>query len=341
MIQKPNIHIIATGGTIAGQAGSATATTGYQAGALTVGQLLASVPGLDRLANFTGEQFSNIDSKDMTESMWLRLAHRVNEVLRQDAVDGVVITHGTDTMEETAFFLQLTVETAKPVVLTGAMRPATALSADGPMNIWQAVRVAGDKTSRGRGVLVVMNGQIDTAWEVTKTNSYILQTFQSNNYGPAGVLVGEQIYWKSSATPNMQAVSHNETGQGKQKMFFFDVENISQLPKVRILYSCVGDDGFLINAARQNGAQGLVFAACGNGSIPESLEGILQNTVQAGVPVVVSSRCSGGVVILPEEIKEKAHIIGSGPLNAQKAKILLQLALTKSNDTREIETFFK
>ena len=159
MKRKANVHIIATGGTIAGRAASAAATVGYKAGELTVGQLIASVPGLDKLANLSGEQLCNIDSKDMQEAIWLQLAKRVEAAAERKDVDGIVITHGTDTLEETAFFLQLTVKTDKPIVLTGAMRPATAISADGPMNIWQSVQVAADKSATGRGVLVVMNGR--------------------------------------------------------------------------------------------------------------------------------------------------------------------------------------
>ena len=170
MKRKANVHIIATGGTIAGRAASAAATVGYKAGELTVGQLIASVPVLDKLANLSGEQLCNIDSKDMQESIWLQLAERVEAAAERKDVDGIVITHGTDTLEETAFILQLTVKTDKPIVLTGAMRPATAISADGPMNIWQSVQVAADKSATGRGVLVVMNGQIHGAETVTKVN---------------------------------------------------------------------------------------------------------------------------------------------------------------------------
>ena len=151
MKRKANVHIIATGGTIAGRADSAAATVGYKAGELTVGQLIASVPGLDKLANLSGEQLCNIDSKDMQEAIWLQLAERVEAAAERKDVDGIVITHGTDTLEETAFILQLTVKTDKPIVLTGAMRPATAISADGPMNIWQSVSHEHLAVCAGRG----------------------------------------------------------------------------------------------------------------------------------------------------------------------------------------------
>ena len=326
MAQKRNVYIIATGGTIAGRADSASATVGYKAGELTVEQLIASVPGLDTLANLTGEQLCNIDSKDMQEDIWLQLARRIEKVTDRDDVDGVVITHGTDTMEETAFFLQLTLQTDKPVVLTGAMRPATAISADGPMNLWQAVRVAADPDAGGRGVLVVMNGQIDAAETVTKGNANALQAFQSPGCGPLGFIVDENITWRYC-------------GVTKQH---FPTEMLTHLPKVSIIYGYVGgDDGLFVKAALRDGSKGLVYAACGNGSVPDKLAGLLQDAAASGVPVVIATRCGGGVVVLPEDMTEKAGFIASGLLNPQKAKILLQLALTKTNVSKEIQMFFQ
>ena len=330
MKQKPHVYMIATGGTIAGQAASPSATVGYKAGELTVGQLIASVPGLERLADLSGEQLCNIDSKDMQESIWLQLARRANEIAARSDVDGIVITHGTDTMEETAYFLQLTVQTDKPIVLTGAMRPASAISADGPMNLWQAVRTAADENAKGRGVLVVMNGQIDAAKNVVKTNANTLQTFRSANSGPEGVIVGEKIFWQ------------RENYFSLETKCFFSTENISCLPDVKIIYGYVGgDDQLFFNAALQNGAKGIVYAACGNGSVPEKLEDVLKKAASSGVPVVIASRCSEGIVALSNEVKENLHCIGSGTLNPQKAKILLQLALTKTNDVNEIKKIFE
>lgn len=332
MKRKANVHIIATGGTIAGRAASAAATVGYKAGELTVGQLIASVPGLDKLANLTGEQLCNIDSKDMQEAIWLQLADCVEAAAERKDVDGVVITHGTDTLEETAYFLQLTVKTDKPIVLTGAMRPATAISADGPMNIWQSVQVAADAGAKGRGVLVVMNGQIDAAENVTKVNVNALQAFQSPGSGPIGVIVDGKIFWQSQGNA---AVSPG-------KRLLFSTENLTQLPKVSILYGYVGgDDTLFVKAALQDGARGLVYAACGNGSVPEKLTGVLKEAVASGVPVVIATRCGGGIVVLSEKMTEKNGFIASGLLNPQKAKILLQLALTKTNDVKEIRDLYR
>ena len=331
MAQKPNVHIIATGGTIAGQAGSAAATVGYRAGELTVEQLMASVPGLDKLANLTGEQLCNIDSKDMQEEIWLQLARCVEKASARDDVDGIVITHGTDTMEETAYFLQLTLRTDKPVVLTGAMRPATAISADGPMNLWQAVRVAADQGAKGRGILVVMNGRIDAAEKVTKTDVNALQAFQSPVGGPVGVVVDEKVFWHGQGIDGAVPVNRLK----------FSVKKITRLPKVRILYGYVGgDDALFVKAALQDGAKGLVYAACGNGSVPEKLMGVFQEAVASGVPVVIATRCGGGVVVLSQEMTEKNCFIAGGFLNPQKAKILLQLALTKTNEIKVIQSFF-
>ena len=377
MKQKPHVYIIATGGTIAGQAASASATVGYKAGELTVAQLIASVPGLERLADLSGEQLCNIDSKDMQESIWLQLARRANEIASRSDVDGIVIAHGTDTLEETAYFLQLAMHTEKPTVLTGAMRPASAISADGPMNLWQAVRTAADENAEGRGVLVVMNGQIDAAKNLVKTNANTLQTFRSVNSGPEGVIVGEKIFWQRKnyffEEKNFPAVRENKIAQAPENFslkqnsdslnknfssknlcdianknfclatkYFFSTENISCLPDVKIIYGYVGgDDQLFFNAALQNGAKGIVYAACGNGSVPEKLEDVLKKAASSGVPVVIASRCSEGIVALSNEVKENLHCIGSGTLNPQKAKILLQLALTKTNDVNEIKKIFE
>ena len=331
MKRKANVHIIATGGTIAGRADSAAATVGYKAGELTVEQLIASVPGLDKLANLSGEQLCNIDSKDMQETIWLQLARRVETAAERKDVDGIVITHGTDTLEETAYFLQLTVKTDKPIVLTGAMRPATAISADGPMNIWQSVQVAADASAKGRGVFVVMNGQINGADTVTKVNVNALEAFQSPGSGPAGVIVDENIFWLTQSIADV--VSANK--------LFFSIKNLTQLPKVIIIYGYVGgDDGLFVKAALQDGARGLVYAACGNGSVPEKLADMLEETSASGVPVVIATRCGGGIVVLSEKMTAINGFIASGPLNPQKAKILLQLALTKTNNVKEIQKLF-
>ena len=192
--QKPNIHILATGGTIAGTGTSATATN-YTAGQVAIGTLLDAVPELKNIANVTGEQIVKIGSQDMNDDVWLTLAKKINQLLKRSDIDGIVITHGTDTMEETAYFLNLTVKSDKPVVLVGAMRPSTAISADGPLNLYNAVVVAGAKESKGKGVLVAMNGSVLGAASVLKMNTVDVQTFQAPNAGALGyVLNGKVTY---------------------------------------------------------------------------------------------------------------------------------------------------
>lgn len=186
MKQRKHIYVLATGGTIAGQAESGAATTGYRAGAVSVDALLSAVPELSEIAEVSGEQVAAIDSKDMTEQIQWELVRRCRELLTAGGADGIVITHGTDTMEETAYFLSLLVDTEKPIVLTGAMRPATALSADGPLNLLDAVRVAASDVAGGMGVLVVMNNQIDGAHDVTKTHTMSVDTFRSPDSGALG-----------------------------------------------------------------------------------------------------------------------------------------------------------
>ena len=190
--EKPNIVILATGGTIAGAAATGT-QSGYTSGAVTIDAMIAAVPGITDLANIKGEQISNVGSQDMSFDIMLKLAKRINELLRKTDVDGIVITHGTDTMEETAFFLNLTVKSDKPVVMVGSMRPSTAVSADGPLNLYNAVGVAVDPNAKGRGVLVVMNDWIHAAHSLTKTSTTAVQTFMS----PLRGLVGVASYGKN------------------------------------------------------------------------------------------------------------------------------------------------
>ena len=189
----PNVKILATGGTIAGSAASATQTTGYEAGKIAIQTLIDAVPQIKEVADVSGEQIVKISSNNMDTPTLLKLAKRCNEPLAQKDVDGIVITHGTDTLEETAYFLNLTVRSDKPVVLVGAMRPATAISADGPMNLLNAVRVAVNKESVGKGVLVAMNDVINNARDVTKTNTTNVATFRAPDLGNIGYIAGGKI----------------------------------------------------------------------------------------------------------------------------------------------------
>ncbi len=327
-MNKKSIYILATGGTIAGSADSETATTGYQAGAIGIDELLQAVPEMKNFAEVRGEQIAAIDSKDMTTDVWLKLAKRCEEFLAEDDIDGLVITHGTDTMEETGYFLQLTVHSDKPVVLTGAMRPATAISADGPMNLLQAVRVAAGDEARGKGVLIVMNGTIESTREAVKTHTTSLDTFASPEMGVLGTVQdGEPVFYRQ--------VLRRHTRESQ-----FTVQDITELPRVAILYAHADDDGFLVKAAVAGGAKGIVYAGMGNGSIPARVEKELAEAVRQGVIVVRSTRSAAGRVTKAEASYEEHGFIASDTLNPAKARVLLQLALLQTTDKDEIRKFY-
>ena len=325
--KRPRVIVLATGGTIAGREVSAEERTGYKAGVLGVEKLLGKLPELHEVANVTGEQLCNIDSKDMTDEIWLRLAARVNEIFASDEAGAVVIPHGTDTLEETAYFLSLTVKSDKPVVLTGAMRPATAADADGPENLLNAIRVAANAEAVGKGVLAVMNGEIHEARDVMKAHTLSLGAFASPNIGPVGYIRG-----------NVPAFCRRPTFPHKTDCVF-DLTGIKKLPRVDILYGHEGDDGALILAAAQAGAQGVVYAGMGNGSIPADAEKALAKITAKGVIVVRASRTNNGAVTSASS-RAETGCIESGTLSPQKARVLLRLCLTKTKDAEEIARLF-
>ncbi len=322
---RPHIIVLATGGTIAGRAASSSDVTGYQSGVIGVDTLLNAVPKIQDAADVKGEQLSNIDSKDMTDDIWRRLAARIHEILTANEADGIVVTHGTDTMEETALFLSLTVKSEKPVVLTGAMLPATARNADGPRNLTDAVRVAANPESAGKGVLVVMNGEIHAARNVTKAHTTKIDAFESPDSGPIGRIDPSGIVFERSPLPPMQPQFSAEL----------------PLPRVDILYGHEGDDGALVEAALHAGAEGIVYAGLGNGSIPAEAEKQLAKAAAAGVVVIRASRTKGGAVVPAAPSYATEGFIDSGALNPQKARVLLRLALTKTQDPAEIQKIFR
>ena len=326
---KTKIKILATGGTIAGSAKISTATTGYTAGAIGIDELLDAVPEIKNFANVTGEQICSIDSKDMTEEIWLTLANRINEIFSLGDVDGIVVTHGTDTLEETAYFLNLTVHSDKPVVLTGAMRPATAISSDGAMNLLLAVRVAANKNSFGKGVLVALNDEINAAREVTKTNTLTLSTFRNFELGLLGCI--------NAGTPEFYRTSTRRHTIDSE----FNLRGIKNLPLVKIIYGHAGDDGIFVEAAIKAGVKGIVYAGTGNGSIHANAEKFLARAATQGVVIVRSSRCGNGAVIPAEKSYIDNKFLDGDSLSPQKARILLQLALTKTKNLSEIQRMFK
>ena len=326
---KPNIVILATGGTIAGSASSSQATTGYKAGALGIDVLLEAVPAVKDYANVSGEQICSIDSKDMTDDIWLKLSNRINELFARGDVDGIVITHGTDTLEETAYFLNLTIHSDRPVVLTGAMRPATAISADGPMNLLNAVRVAASPNSVGKGVLVVLNDEINAAREVTKTNTITVSTFKSPELGFLGYV--------NEGTPEFYRTStRKHTGNSE-----FSVNGLKALPYVKVIYGTANDDELFVDAAIKAGVKGIIYAGTGNGSVHMNAEKALARATAKGIVVVRSSRVGNGTVIPAEQSYIDYHFLDGDTLSPQKARILLQLALTKTNNLSDIQRMFK
>ena len=314
---KPRIVVLATGGTIAGAAQSDVQAK-YTSGQVGVEQLLAAVPQARDVATLRGEQISNIGSQDMNDEVWLKLARRVNELAAMAEVDGIVITHGTDTLEETSYFLNLVVKSAKPVVLTGSMRPSTALSADGPLNFYNAVAVAANKSASGRGVLVVINDSIHGAASITKTSTTTVETFAS----PVRGLVGAVQY--GVATFYRGPVERHTTESE------FSLDGVTALPRVDIVMAYENMDGKLIDAAVAAGAKGIVIAGVGNGNMTAAALDALAAQAKKGIVCVRSTRVATGRVGRNVEVDDdKLGLIASDDLNPQKARVLLRLALLK------------
>jgi L-asparaginase len=324
----PTIVVLATGGTIAGAAAS-DVQAGYTSGQVGVEQLLAAVPQAKKLANLRGEQIANIGSQDMNDSVWIKLATRINALLAQPDVAGVVITHGTDTIEETAYFLNLVVKSAKPVVLTGSMRPSTALSADGPLNFYNAVGVAASPQAAGRGVLVVVNDWIHGAGSLTKTSTTAVQTFLSPISGLIGtVSYGQPEFYRGPVGKNTTTSE-------------FSVDNNTVLPRVDIIMASENMDGAMINAAALAGAKGIVIAGVGNGNMTAAAVTALAAQAKKGIVCVRSSRVTTGNVGRNVEIDDDRYgFVASLGLNPQKARVLLRLALTKTSDPKVIQRYF-
>lgn len=328
LIAKPNVVILATGGTIAGSAVGST-NAQYDAGQLGVDILIKAVPEIQDIANIKGEQVANISSNNMTNEIWLKLAKRVNELLKSGDADGIVITHGTDTLEETAYFLNLVVKSDKPVVLVGAMRSATSMSADGPLNLYNAVSVAADKSSAGNGVLVVLNDEIHAAREVTKTNTSSVDTFKSRNTGQIGrVYYGKVVY----TAKNLKKHTKNSV---------FDVSKLDTLPRVDIVYSHANDYGDIVEHLVKMGSKGIVHAGTGNGSIHNDVMVTLKAAQDSGVRVVRSSIVGSGFIDPSKKMDYDGKFILGSDLNPQKARILLMLGLTKTDDVKELQKYFR
>ena len=318
----PNIMILATGGTIAGTGASSTTTVGYTAAKVGVDQLIEAVPELKKVANVRGEQVFQIASENMTNDHWLRLGKRVNALLAQSDVDGIVITHGTDTLEETAYFLDLVVKSSKPVVLVGAMRPSTAMSADGPINLYNAAMLAASKEAVGKGVLVAMNDQISAGRDVTKANTSTADTFRSPDLGLLGYIQGNRAHFYRA--PVRRHTLETE----------FDISRLDSLPQVDIVYGYANVSRVAVDALVGAGAKGIIHAGVGDGSVHKGAAGADRRAPE-GRDHRARRRVGSGIVARNGEANDdELDFVVADTLNPQKARMLLMLALTRTGSTR-------
>ena len=322
------VAVLSTGGTIASKQDP---VKGGYVPALSGEDLVAAVPAIKKIAQIQAEQISNIPSPDMTPEIWLRLAGRVNELLARPEITGIVVTHGTDTLEETAYFLDLTTAGVKPVILVGAQRPASDPDSDGPRNLLDAVRVAIAPEAASKGVLVVMNGQINAARDVTKTNTNRVETFRGLEFGQLGVVDTERVRF-------YRAPLRRQT---------FAVDGKTQLGRVDIVMSYAGADGLVIRALLRNDAvRGLVIAGMGLGDAPSLMFDAIQDAREHGIPVVISTRVPTGRIFPLGASKGSAltlkriGCILADDLSPQKARILLMLALTETRDPEALQKYF-
>ena len=328
-VKLPNVVIFCTGGTIAGTGASTTTTVGYTAAKIGCDTLVDGVPELKKVGNVRGEQVYQIASESLLNEHLLKLSKRINELLKQDDVDGIVVTHGTDTIEETSYFLDLTVKSKKPVVIVGAMRPSTAISADGPINLYNAVLIAGSKEAVGKGVLVSLNDQINAGREVTKTNTSTADTFRTPDLGMLGYVQDNKPHFYRTSTRLNTADTE------------FDVTGLDSLPQVDIVYGYANENSIALDAFVKAGAKGIVHAGPGDGSVGKQMVDPLNAARKAGVIVVRSSRVGSGIIARNgEQPDDKYDWVASDNLNPQKARILLELALTKTSDTKAIQDMF-
>lgn len=314
-MNRQTIVILGTGGTIAGRAASASDNIGYTAAEVGIEQLVAAIPGLADAGPLIAEQVAQLDSKDMSFAVWAKLAGRVNHFLAQPDVAGIVVVHGTDTLEETAFFLQAVCGPAKPVVLTCAMRPATALVPDGPQNVLDAVAVA--RHSGAKGVVAVCAGSVHTARDVQKVHPYQVDAFSSGDAGPLGYVEEGSL----RLLRNWPEADASRAPDATKIMAALD--NATDWPHVEIVMSHAGARGAVVQALMQQGVRGLVVATTGNGTIHQALEAALLKAQAAGVSVVRATRCPNGRV-LP---KPGDLIPDSQGLSPVKARIDLMLRL--------------
>src|SRR6187200_3285205 len=326
--QLPRVIILATGGTIAG-AGASADRAGYTAGKIPIEDLIGAIPTVKKIATITGEQISSVGSQDMTIDIWKKLAVRINEIIAKKEAEGIVVTHGTDTQEETSYFLDLVVPSAMPVVLTGSMRPSTAISADGPKNLFDAITVAIDPKSKGRGVLVSFNEGIYDGREVMKMSTTFTNAFGSPNTGPIGHAYDGKVEYYANAV--------REVNPKSPVVITAD----TKLPRVDIVYMYADAPPDMIDMLVAKKVDGKVIAGVGNGNFNKAYMEAVKRAVAAGVIVCRASRAPSGRVLLHDEIDDdKLGTIVSDDLTPQKARVLLMLALTKTKDKKQLQQIF-
>ena len=326
--QLPRVIILATGGTIAG-AGASADRAGYTAGKIPIDDLIGTIPSVKKIASITGEQVASVGSQDMTIDVWKKLAIRINEIFKNNEADGIVITHGTDTQEETAYFLDLVITSDKPVILTGSMRPATAISADGPKNLYDAITIAVSPKSKGRGVLVSFNEGIYDAREVMKMSTTKTNAFGSPNTGPVGQAYDGRVEYYSS--------SDREVNPKKPIVLTPD----TKLPRVDIVYMYADAPSDQLDLLISKKVDGIVIAGVGNGNFNKAYMDAVKKAVAAGIIVCRASRAPSGRVVLHDEINDdELGTIVADDLTPQKARVLLMLALTRTKDKKQLQEIF-
>ena len=326
----PRVIVIGTGGTIAGAAASSTEFHDYKSGKVAIQALIDAIPGLRNAVDVRSEQLFQVGSASLTSDNWITLAHRINGLLTQRDVDGIVVTHGTDTLEETAYFLNLVVKSRKPVVIVGAMRPSSAISADGPVNLYNAILLAASPSAAAKGVLVVLNDQISGARDVAKTNTSNTDTFRNWELGFMGYM--------RDGVPHFYRISTRKNTADSE----FDLTGVDVLPQVDIVFGYVNMNGIAVDAFVKAGARAIIYAGVGEGTtVQTGIESALINARKQGVVIVRSSRVGNGMVTRSVENRDdELGFIASDTLSPQKARILTMLALTRTQDVGQIQRMF-
>ena len=326
--ERPRVYLIGTGGSISSIGESRTDLIDYNHADrhLSIEEMAARVPEAAAHAEIRTEQFLNVYGGDVSPAQWLALARRINQIFREDpAATGIVVTHGTSTLEETAYFLNLTVKSAKPVVVTGAMRPPTAMSTDADMNLYDAIRVAAHPDSGGKGVLVVLNNQILAARDAVKTSTSRLETFKSNELGVLGYADsdGSVMFYRGPVRAHTTATE-------------FDPQRLESLARVDIAYAYSGVDGVAVEALVKAGARGIVGAGLGSGSAPRAFLNALEAARKEGVAVVIASQAFNGRVMAKRAFTERGFAVADN-LAPRKVRILLMVALASAPRPEDIQ----